>query len=154
MKNNIGWIIHLCANGNCDECGKREEGFLPYTCNAHTHGMEEYGHMDFQLVLKAHPAEIGRILNTSVYGCSPADDSKPAIWYRVFFRTAMFVWMNLRKQAARSCVSLFRMMRIAFLRMRNVWKYIVFSCWKQTNSGERTVQSREGYNLSNRSGTG
>jgi len=26
--------------------------------------MEEYGHMDFQLVLKAHPAEIGRILNT------------------------------------------------------------------------------------------
>ena len=25
MKNNIGWIIHLCANGNCDECGKREE---------------------------------------------------------------------------------------------------------------------------------
>ena len=64
MKNNIGWIIHLCANGNCDECGKREEGFLPYTCNAHTHGMEEYRHMDFQLVLKAHPAEIGRILNT------------------------------------------------------------------------------------------
>lgn len=40
MKNNIEWIIHLCANGNCDECGKREEGFLPYTCNAHTHGME------------------------------------------------------------------------------------------------------------------
>lgn len=27
MKNNIGWIIHLCANGNCDECGKREKGF-------------------------------------------------------------------------------------------------------------------------------
>lgn len=64
MKNNIEWIIHLCANGNCDECGKREEGFLPYTCNAHTHGMEKYGHMDFQLVLKTHPAEIGRILNT------------------------------------------------------------------------------------------
>lgn len=40
MKNNIEWIIHLCANGNCDECGKREEGFLPYTCNAHTHGIK------------------------------------------------------------------------------------------------------------------
>ena len=37
---------------------------MPYTCNAHTHGMEKYGHMDFQLVLKTHPAEIGRILNT------------------------------------------------------------------------------------------
>lgn len=64
MKNNIGWSIHLCANGNCNECGKREEGFLPYTCNAHTHGMEKYGHMDFQLVLKTHPAEISRILST------------------------------------------------------------------------------------------
>ena len=46
MNNNIDWIIHLVANGACDECGKEEKGFLPYTCNAHT------------------PREIGRILNT------------------------------------------------------------------------------------------
>ena len=38
MNNNIDWIIHLVANGACDECGKEEKGFLPYTCNAHTHG--------------------------------------------------------------------------------------------------------------------
>lgn len=101
MKNNIEWIIHLCANGNCDECGKREEGFLPYTCNAHTHGMERYGHMDFQLVLNMKAAEIGRILNTLVYGCSPADDSKPAIWYQTSIWTVMCGWMNLKRQAAK-----------------------------------------------------
>ena len=31
MNNNIDWIIHLVANGACDECGKEEKGFLPYT---------------------------------------------------------------------------------------------------------------------------
>lgn len=30
MNNNIDWIIHLVANGACDECGKEEKGFLPY----------------------------------------------------------------------------------------------------------------------------
>lgn len=29
MNNNIDWIIHLVANGACDECGKEEKGFLP-----------------------------------------------------------------------------------------------------------------------------
>ena len=64
MNNNIDWIIHLVANGACDECGKEEKGFLPYTCNAHTHGMEKYDHPDFQVVLSLPPREIGRILNT------------------------------------------------------------------------------------------
>ena len=64
MNNNVDWIIHLVANGACDECGKEEKGFLPYTCNAHTHGMEKYGHPDFQVVLSLPPREIGRILNT------------------------------------------------------------------------------------------
>lgn len=64
MKNRIDWIIHLCTNGICDECGKKEKGFLPHTCNAHTHGMEKYCHMDFQMVLLARPEEISRILNT------------------------------------------------------------------------------------------
>lgn len=64
MNNNIDWIIHLVANGACDECEKEEKGFLPYTCNAHTHGMEKYGHPDFQVILSLPPREIGRILNT------------------------------------------------------------------------------------------
>ena len=57
MNNNIDWIIHLVANGACDECGKEEKGFLPYTCNAHTHGMEKYGHPDFQVILSLPPVK-------------------------------------------------------------------------------------------------
>ena len=61
----IDWIIHCCANGVvCDECKKLETGFLQYACNAHTHGMERYRHMDFQMVLYLPFEEIGRILNT------------------------------------------------------------------------------------------
>lgn len=37
---------------------------MPYTCNAHTHGLERYGHLDFQMVLFLPTEEIGRILNT------------------------------------------------------------------------------------------
>lgn len=64
MQKNVDWIIHLVANGACDECGKTEMGFLPYLCNAHTHGMGKYVHMDFQMVLRTSEEEIARILNT------------------------------------------------------------------------------------------
>ena len=37
MGKKIDWIIHYCANGYCEECGKVEIGFLPFLCNAHTH---------------------------------------------------------------------------------------------------------------------
>lgn len=60
----IDWIIHFVANGACDDCGKEESGFINYACNAHTHGMERYGHKDFQLVLRLPMDEVGRILNT------------------------------------------------------------------------------------------
>ena len=63
-KQKIDWIIHLVANGVCEECGREEQLFLTYTCNAHTHGMEKYGHPDFQLVLAYPKEEICRILNT------------------------------------------------------------------------------------------
>ena len=58
------WIIHYCANGIiCADCGKVEYPFLDYVCNAHTHGMEKYGHPDFQIVLQLPQAEIAYILN-------------------------------------------------------------------------------------------
>ena len=61
----FNWIIHCCRNGVvCDECGDVENGFLENACNAHTHGMRQYGHMDFQLVLQYSDGEIFRILNT------------------------------------------------------------------------------------------
>lgn len=64
MDQKIDWVIHLVANGACDECGEIETGFLPYMCNAHTHWLERYGHLDFQMVLFLPTEEIGRILNT------------------------------------------------------------------------------------------
>ena len=64
MNNKIDWVIHLVANGACDECGRTENGFRPYICNAHTHGLAAYEHMDQQLVLSYSPHEIARILNT------------------------------------------------------------------------------------------
>ena len=49
MKSRIDWIIHGCANGVvCEYFGETENGFLPGTCNFHTHGMEKYSHLDFR----------------------------------------------------------------------------------------------------------
>ena len=33
MDQKIDWLIHLVANGACDECGEVETDFLPYMCN-------------------------------------------------------------------------------------------------------------------------
>ncbi len=65
MKHEFDWLIHYIANGViCEECGEMEEGFLPYACNAHTHGMGKYGHPDFQVVLRYPLEKVGYILNT------------------------------------------------------------------------------------------
>lgn len=65
MSQNIDWVIHLVTNGvACSDCGKIEENFLPYACNAHTHGMANYDYLDFQIVLNYPTTEICRILNT------------------------------------------------------------------------------------------
>lgn len=64
MNRKIDWVIHYCSNGACDACGNAETDFIPFACNAHTHGMEHYGHLDFQMVLRLPPQEVGRILNT------------------------------------------------------------------------------------------
>lgn len=65
MKPKIDWVIHGCANGVvCPYYGTVENGFLPGTCNFHTHGMEKYNHMDFQMTLAYPYEEICRILNT------------------------------------------------------------------------------------------
>lgn len=61
----VDWIIHLVANGVvCEDCGKVENCFPEYICNAHTHGMDKYDHMDFQMVLQIPREDICYILNT------------------------------------------------------------------------------------------
>lgn len=60
----IDWIIHYVSSGvACDECGKSDDEFIQYACNAHTHGMEKYGHKDFQVVISLSPNVVGYILN-------------------------------------------------------------------------------------------
>lgn len=65
MTPKIDWIIHHVANGfYCPDCGMVEDSFLPCICNAHTHGMENYNHADFQLVLDIPPKQLCYILNS------------------------------------------------------------------------------------------
>ena len=60
----IDWVIHFIGNGVfCPDCGKIENGFPHYICNAHTHGMEKYGHPDFQVVIHMSTQNIGYVLN-------------------------------------------------------------------------------------------
>ena len=48
-ENKVDWIIHFVANGApCAECGEVENNFPQYICDAHTHGMDKYGHMEFR----------------------------------------------------------------------------------------------------------
>lgn len=64
MEKKIDWVVHMVMNGaNCDVCGKREDELIPYACDAHTHGMNNYGHKEFQMVLAYEPKELMRILN-------------------------------------------------------------------------------------------
>ncbi len=59
------WVIHMVANGvRCEECGEVEDSFPNYICNAHTHGMEKYNHVDFQMVLHLSQQEICYVLNS------------------------------------------------------------------------------------------
>lgn len=61
----IDWIIHAVANGvYCSNGNQIEDGFVENACNFHTHGMERYNHMDFQVVLELPPEDIAFILNT------------------------------------------------------------------------------------------
>ena len=60
----IDWVIHMIGNSvYCAECGKVENTFPEYICNAHTHGMGKYGHLDFQMVIHTDPKLMGYVLN-------------------------------------------------------------------------------------------
>ena len=64
MKQKIDWIIHYVANGEiCACCDEIITGFPEYMANAHTHGMEMYDHLDFQIVLALDSYTVGTILN-------------------------------------------------------------------------------------------
>lgn len=61
----LDWDIHYISNNvQCSECGKVEKTFPDYICDAHTDGMNKYGHHEFQLVFDYGAKEICRLLNT------------------------------------------------------------------------------------------
>ena len=58
-------MIHLVSDSHpCECCGETGNTFLPGMCDAHTHGLDEYGSPELQLVLDVEPSLIGYILNT------------------------------------------------------------------------------------------
>ena len=132
MNNNIDWIIHLVANGACDECGKEEKGFLPYTCNAHTHGMEKYDHPDFQVVLSLPPT----------VDLPENDSADPAS-----MPTAISVWMNFGKRDAMCCVQSYRIGRIVFRKIHSAKNHIDCRAWTQRICMREKVRCRENCHL-------
>lgn len=60
----IDWTIDIITDGKCDVCGKyHKDIFVPYICDARTAGLDKYGHMEFQFVLKLRIELICEILN-------------------------------------------------------------------------------------------
>lgn len=51
----MNWIIHYIID---------QYGPYKYLINSHTHGMELYNHLDFQVVLDLPPEHISHLLNT------------------------------------------------------------------------------------------
>lgn len=63
MKNRP-WNIHIVSDDGCDCCGKTGNDFQPYMCDAHTHGLDEFGSLELQIVLNVDWELIGYTLNT------------------------------------------------------------------------------------------
>ena len=145
MNNNIDWIIHLVANGACDECGKEEKGFLPYTCNAHTHGMEKYDHPDFQVILSLPPREIGRILNTLGIRVQEGERFQAGRYVSGIY--AISVWMNFGKRDAMCCVQSYRIGRIVFRKTHSAKNHIDCRAWIQRICMREKVHCRENCHL-------
>lgn len=69
-------------------------------CNAHTHGLERYGHLDFQMVLLP-TEEIGRILNTLGLRVQSGERFRSGDMVSGIMKTAMCAWMSMKRPGAR-----------------------------------------------------
>ena len=59
----VNWVWHYLSNNVvCQVCGKHERNYPNYICDAHTHGMNLYGHPEFQVVIDYGAQELGRLL--------------------------------------------------------------------------------------------
>ena len=116
----IDWIIEIMANGvHCATCGKVENHYPDYICNAHTHGMGRYGHLDFQLVLYLHPNQMGYVLNNLGLRVQAGEQFKAGDWWKVSLIGARSDWMKLKRVAVRFFGSSFQTIRTGFRKIPN-----------------------------------
>ena len=64
-KSRINWDIHLVKDGfQCEECGELVDCFIPHACDCHTHGLNQYHHLELQIVVNYQPHILAYILNS------------------------------------------------------------------------------------------
>ena len=57
MKKSIQELIciHMVTDGTCEKCKGAGNSFHKYMCDAHSHGMDKFGHRELQMVLLIDP---------------------------------------------------------------------------------------------------
>lgn len=84
MSEKMNWLCEYVSNtAVCDICGKQESGLPQYICDAHTHGMNLYGHREFQVIIDCGPQEICRLLNTMGMKVRDGEGFKPGIGSKI-----------------------------------------------------------------------
>ena len=83
MDKKIDWVCHYVSNNcACAECGKVKKAYPSYVCDAHTHGMDKYNHLEFQVILDYGLFEIGRLLNTMGKRVQNGESFKDGDWVK------------------------------------------------------------------------
>ena len=142
----LDWIIEIIGNGVvCNKCGKVEDSFPEYICNAHTHGMNKYDHLDFQLVLHISDEDIGYILNSLGLRVRSGDSSKLEIWLKVSLKTVPSDWIPSKKPAGKCCVSSFPTAKTVFRKIPTAITHIASSSFPPIYWNEAKEGSADGY---------
>ena len=59
------WMIHYVSGEvACEQCGRMEGSIKSRMCDAHTHGLDEFGSPELQVVVAMPPDVVGWILNS------------------------------------------------------------------------------------------
>ena len=62
---NYSWVIHYVSGVvSCEQCGRKEDSLRSKMCDAHTHGLDEFGSLELQVVVAMPPDVVGWILNS------------------------------------------------------------------------------------------
>ena len=91
-ENEMDWVWIYVANGMpCLCCGKIEYPFPNYICDAHTNGMDKYGHLEFQIVIDFGPQIVGKLLNIMGYRVKNGERFKDGDVLKDFFPCDVFL---------------------------------------------------------------